>query len=156
MRRFINHLALLILSTTALVLSRPAQAILGADINSVEKDRAMFSAVRSQPELHENYAVHELNSAAGKVREFATPEGVVFCITYLTVTQPDLPSLMGSYSDDFKSASAKSIKRPGRRAYAAIEGNHVKLERYGHPRALRGRICATDLIPSGVNLNELR
>jgi Protein of unknown function (DUF2844) len=156
MSRIFHRAGILILTTSLIVLSRPAQATLGGDVNSVENERAQLTAIRLKPEVHEGYSVHELNSAGMKLREYASADGVVFCITYKGVTQPDLQAMMGSYFDEFKSASEKATKQPGRRNYVSLEADHVKVERFGHARALKGRICATDRLPQGVNFDEIR
>ena len=72
----------LICSIIAGCVSAPALAALGGDATSVEGDRvSLKGALRVTPTTE--YTVHEIQTPAGiVVREFVSPQGRVFAVTW--------------------------------------------------------------------------
>jgi hypothetical protein len=132
-----------------------AGATLGLGIGSIAQDRVALSAVSRATTRHAAHAVHEIGSDATTVREFVTPSGTVFAIAWNGLVHPDLSVLLGSYHGDYQSAKARARRRHGQR-FRQVQGNLVIVETWGHMRNSQGRAYVQDLIPSGVDLNEIR
>jgi hypothetical protein len=132
-----------------------AGATLGLDTSSIAQDRAALSAVSRATTKHAAHAVHEIASDATTVREFVTPSGIVFAVAWNGLVHPDLSVLLGSYHGDYQSAEKRLQRRHGQR-FRQVQGDRVIVETWGHMRKLQGRAYVNDLIPAGVDLNEIR
>lgn len=126
----------------------PAWASLGKNFDSVAADqRHMAADMRSTAQ--NGYAVHEMTSPYGeRVKEFATPAGVVFGISWSGPVMPDLKQLLGDYFAEFQQAAQAA--GPRRRALLA-ESEHLVIESAGHMRSFRGRAYVPTLVPAGVS-----
>src|ERR1700750_3357836 len=103
-----------ILLSFALVVAwaRPAAAALGEQDSSVAADEAHFRA-SARVTRTSAYTLHELQSESGTVvREYASPSGTVFAVSWQGPFLPDLKQLLGAYFDDFTRA-AKARRRRG-------------------------------------------
>ena len=125
----------------------PAGATLGGSAESVVTDQSKLHAKRAVVD-RQNYAIHEITSADGTlVREYVTPGGKVFGVSWTGPTIPDLTQLLGTYNAEFQSAI--HAKR-GRRSSAAVHNPDLVVESSGHMRAFRGRAYLNSMLPSGV------
>jgi len=138
---------------------RGARATLGESVDSVESDRKTLSAakVTSNPisTAYANYTVYQLEYDGTTVREYASPSGIVFGIAWNGLVHPDLTPLLGSYASEYQGALARTVRKHGER-HLRVESDHVVIEKWGHMRNLRGRAYAPDLIPAGVNVDEIK
>jgi predicted heme/steroid binding protein len=95
-----------------------------------------------------NYTVHEIASDDGTlIREYVTPDGKVFGVSWTGPAMPDLAQLLGTYNAEFQ--TAMRAKR-GRRSSAAVHGTDLVVENSGHMRAFYGRAYLNSMLPSGV------
>jgi len=133
----------------------PALAALGGSVDSIESDRRMLSAVRGNVTQGADYAVHEITYGGTIVREYASPQGVVFAIAWNGNRSPDLTTLLGSYANEYQNALQNTPHRPGLR-HSSIKADNVVVERWGHVGHLQGRAYAPSLIPPGVTTDEIR
>ncbi|MDD5335722.1 MAG: DUF2844 domain-containing protein [Rhodoferax sp.] len=115
--------------------------------------RRLAATPAAQPGL---YVLHEAVLENGtRVREYATPSGVVFAVTWRGPVLPDLSALLGDYFSTFK-AETDSARLIGKR------GSPVQLERAdlvvrsgGRMRNFFGHAYAPALIPTGVNIKDV-
>lgn len=137
---------LLLLLTTILPLS--AWAVLGKAYDSVVADQGHMAAqLRSTAQI--GFAVYEITSPYGeRVREFATPAGVVFGVSWSGPVVPDLKQLLGDYFPEFQQGAQAA---GARRRALSIESEHLVLQSAGHMRAFHGRAYIPALVPSGVS-----
>jgi hypothetical protein len=131
------------------------QAALGGSVDSIESDRKVLSAVSSATTVSSAYSVHVIVSDATTVREYISPDGIVFGVAWNGLVYPDLTQLLGPYADEYQKAMKKAPRHPGRRN-ARVKTNRVIVEKWGHMRNLRGRAYAPDLIPEGVSADEIK
>jgi hypothetical protein len=125
----------------------PAGATLGGSAESVVTDQSKFHAKRAVVERG-NYAIHEITSDDGTViREYVSPAGKVFGVSWTGPTIPDLTQLLGTYNAEFQ--SAVHTKR-GRRSSAAVHNPDLVVESSGHMRSFHGRAYLNSVLPSGV------
>jgi hypothetical protein len=138
-----NDFILLAILATAL----PAGATLGGSAESVVTDQSKLHAKRAVVD-RQNYTVHEITRDDGTVvREYVTPAGKVFGVSWTGPTIPDLTQLLGPYNTEFQTAIR--AKR-GRRNSAAIHNPDLVVESSGHMRAFRGRAYLHSMLPGGV------
>jgi hypothetical protein len=131
------------LATAAL----PGWAALGAPAESVVADQVKFQATRSVVET-QTYTVHEMSSGDGTViREYVTPAGKVFGVSWTGPTIPDLSQLLGSYNAEYQNTLRA---KPGRRRVAVVHNPDLVVENGGHMRAFHGRAYLESMLPAGV------
>ena len=140
---------------TIAVPAEKALATLGGSVDSVESDRRVLSAVRGNVTPGATYTVHEIAYEGTTVREYVSPQGIVFAIAWNGVRSPDLQTLLGSYAGQYNAALASREHRPGAR-HGSIKGDDVVVERWGQVGHLQGRAYAPALIPTGVSVDEIK
>ena len=143
------------LSVAIFVTAQHAQATLGESADSITSDRKALSAVRRATTARNGYTVHEIDSDATVVREYVSPTGIVFGITWNGLIHPDLTQLLGTYASEYEKALRQTRRQPGRRRLQ-VRTNRVVVAKWGHMRNLQGRAYAPDLIPPGVSIDEIK
>jgi len=145
----------LVFLATLLVVAKPALAVLGGSVDSVNSDRKALVASRGSVTVHDGYQVQEIGSDAVTIREYISPSGVVFAIAWNGIAVPDLTTLLGSYANDYETALRQTPRKPGRRL-RQIKTDQVVVEKWGHMRNLQGRAYTLALIPQGVSIDEIK
>lgn len=132
----------------------PALAALGSDVASVQADQEhMRAALKIR--LGQAYTVHELHQTSGAVvKEFISPAGKVFAVSWSGPLMPDLHQLLGTYFDQFSQAVATRARRPGR-APLNIHQNGLVVQSGGHMRAFFGKAYLTDALPETVRAQDI-
>ncbi len=140
----------------ALLASTPwAHATLGGKADTITADRKALSAVHRATTSHSGYTVEEIVFDATAVREYVSPDGIVFGIAWNGYVHPDLMQLLGTYAGEYTAAQKKAPRTHGRRRQRLATEN-VVVEKWGHMRNLRGRAYAPALVPSGVSIDEIK
>ena len=125
----------------------PAWATLGGSAESVVTDQTKFHAKRAVVD-RPDYAVQEITGDDGTViREYVTPAGKVFGVSWNGPTIPDLTQLLGTYNAEFQ--AGVRAKR-SRRSTAAVHNSDLVVESTGHMRSFHGRAYLNSMLPSGV------
>jgi hypothetical protein len=136
----------ILLSILALV-AFPAGATLGGSPESVVTDQSRLHAKRAVVNMR-NYTVHEITGDDGTViREYVTPAGKVFGVSWSGPTIPDLSQLLGAYNTEFQNTLRS---KGGRRKNAVVRNSDLVVESTGHTRAFHGRAYLNSMLPSGV------
>src|SRR5207253_3722385 len=104
----------LLLPILLLMLASSAFATLGEDVSSVQSDQVKMKAVvRVSP--NQTFSVHEIRTPTGAiVREFVSPAGTVFGVTWQGPFAPDLRQLLGRHFDEYVQAAKNPENRRGR------------------------------------------
>jgi len=103
-----------------------------------------------------SYAVHEIQTPAGTtIREYLSPSGKVFAVTWQGPWLPDLQQLLGSYFTQYQRA-AQSARERGARAPVLIRDSNLVVEQSGHMRSFSGRAYLLDQLPSAVTAESIR
>lgn len=147
-----NPLFYVVTSMALFILSASAFASLGGDVSSVQDDQAHM---RAQRRVIQNaaYSIHEMQADSGTiVREFVSPAGKVFGVSWQGPIRPDLQQVLGAYYQEFLRAA------PTRRAHGpvTIQTPNLVIQSGGHQRALTGRAYAPAVLPNGVKLEEIK
>jgi hypothetical protein len=136
----------------------PAKAALGGSVTSVEADRvSMKGQLRARSQA--GYSVQEITAANGTVvREFVSPSGVVFAVSWSGTSMPNLQQALGTYFSQLQTAVREQ------RATGARSGHHhlqihtpsLVVHAGGHMRQYFGLAYVPSLLPQNVSVSDLR
>ena len=126
-------------------------AALGGDAASVNADQLELNAtLRTTPASQ--FTQFELQMPSGTmVREYVSPAGSVFAVTWEGPSLPDLRQVLGSYFQQYVDAiqgggvGSRVVEQPGLVVYSG-----------GHMRAFRGRAYVPQLLPQGVTADAIQ
>jgi hypothetical protein len=139
------------LNVLVLFAAVPGFAALGGDVSTVPADQAhMQGTLRINQS--DAYAVHQIQAPTGiVVREYVSPAGKIFGVTWQGPWVPDMQQLLGDYFQQYADAAQAEVnKRPGRRPLHIIQPG-FELQMFGHMRSFSGRAFVPQLIPPGVS-----
>lgn len=138
-----------------LALCAPAFASLGGNVDSISADRSrMKASVKVTQEA--NYSVHEMQSPGGTtVKEFVSPEGNVFAVSWQGEFPPQMQQILGSYYNHYAAVVSARPKHYGHRPLDIQQAGLV-IQTGGHMRDYFGRAYIPDMLPTGVKANEIR
>jgi len=142
-------------TVAALVGAEIAQAALGEPVDSVAMDMNALSASQGATTVQNGYTIHNIKNDSMSVREYVSPSGAVFGIAWNGMNQPDLTNLLGTYFGEYQEALIQAPYNPGHR-FSRIKTNNVVVEKWGHMRNIQGRAYVPTLIPTGVNVDEIK
>lgn len=147
--------------TLLLLLATPAFAVLGDNAASVLSDQARMNGTLRSVD-HRAYVMHEITSGSGsKVREFVSPAGAVFAVTWEGQFPPNFRQLLGPYYQQAQRAAAQqkaAAEQPPRvrRGPVVIDTPGLVFVQTGHTRSLRGQAYIPQLMPQGVQASDIR
>jgi len=140
---------LLILSLGA----APGWAALGEPESSVSADR-QFLRGQIRDEVHESYRLHQITDASGGVvREYVSPAGKVFGVSWQGPFVPNMQQLLGAYFPYLQQyAQAQTARHGGpliiqKDSFVFTSGGHM---RWRHGRAYVPSLLPTNLAPEVV------
>ena len=143
MRSFWGILLILIAGTV------PAWAALGQPESSVSTD-GQFLRGQIRDEAHEGYRLHLITDPDGTVvREYVSPAGIVFGISWQGPSVPNMRQLLGTYFTHLQQyAQAQTGRRGGP---LTIQKNGFVFTSGGHMRSYHGRAYVPNLLPPSVS-----
>lgn len=134
----------------------PAAAALGDTVASVQADRiSMKGQLRVQSQA--GYSKQEITAANGiVVREYVSPAGVVFAVSWSGPAMPNLQQTLGTYFAEFK-AAVKSQRADRRLGHHHLEVRTPRLVVHagGHMRQYFGMAYVPSLLPPNVSISDL-
>lgn len=131
----------------------PAYAGLGQPVSSVSADRmSMKGQLRERTGV--GYTVQEITTASGGVvKEFVSPAGIVFAVSWRGPTMPNLEQTLGSeYFSQLK--AAEKTQRFGRN-HVELKSSDFVVHAGGHMRAFFGVAYVPSLLPPNVTPSDL-
>jgi hypothetical protein len=139
-----------------LILPFPVLGSLGGDATSVQEDQAkMQASLRSSG--GNSYTVHEMQTPAGvAVREYVSPTGKVFAVTWQGPFHPDLRQILGTYFDQYVQAVQAQQAQLRGHGPVIIQQAGLVVQITGHFRSVRGSAYVPQMMPAGVRAEELR
>ena len=131
-----------------LLFTVPALAVLGEREQSVSTDQQRLRGeLRSVP--RQGYTVHGISAPDGMVvKEYVSPGGVVFGVSWRGPVMPDLQHLLGSFFPEFQQSAASSGPR---HRVLATRTDRLVVESSGHMRDFHGRAYVPSLLPANVS-----
>lgn len=135
----------------------PALAALGDNVSSVSADRihmhAQLKGVTSSP----GFTVQEIDAPSGTVvREYISPNGTVFAVSWTGPSKPDLRQIFGSYFEQYLSAAKSKRRGAAARRHFEVRQADLIVQSSGRMRAFHGRAYVPSLLPSGVTPDDIR
>ena len=156
--RFTNQrILVLFIIIGALVVPFFAYASLGDDEVSAKDDQIyMNGALRTT--INEAYTVHKITDPNGLiVREYVSSTGKVFAVSWQGPFFPNLQQLLGRYFDQFSQASkTRNNNSPRIRGPLLIQQPGLVVQSSGHMRAYSGRAYIPDMVPLGMDIEEVQ
>jgi hypothetical protein len=136
-----------------------AFAGLGGDLNSVMLDQIHFQG-SLQTTQAASFTVHEIHTATGTViREYVSPAGKVFAVSWHGAWPPDMQQLLGSYfqqySDALRAQNSSQPSQAGRRSVQILQPDFV-FQHSGHLRSFRGKAYLPQMLPAGVQVEAIQ
>jgi hypothetical protein len=138
----------------ALVLgATPLWAVLGEQVESVNSDqKVMRGEVRAF--ALQGYSIQQVTGADRTVvKEYVTPTGMVFGISWRGPVMPNLRELLGSYFAQFQQAAQSRVRRRGP---LVLRTDQFVVESGGHLRSFQGRAYVPSLLPKNVPAEVVR
>jgi len=149
------------MSWTCLVLfvlafSLPALAALGGDVTSVHEDQAQMKGTLKTTKAAA-YTVHQITAPGNTViKEYVSPAGKVFAVTWHGPFIPNMQQLLGTYFDQFaEAAKAQRESGPGHRP-VTINQPGLVFQNGGHMRSYFGKAYLPMMFPQGVTKDEIQ
>ena len=149
MKKTLSVLLMLVLA------SGPAWASLGQPEASVTSDKLQMKSEDRVQDM-QSYKVHELTVTNGPtVREYVSPNGVVFGVTWQGRSVPNMTQLLGTYVENLQTAT------PAQTKIRHLRGLTVKTDEFVYTNFCHSRICTgkayvPNLLPSSVSAEVIR
>ena len=140
----------------ALLLAHPgaAQGALGGSREEIARDQEALGGTRTTVTSGQGYEVHEMITADGTtVRQYVEPSGRVFAVTWSGRFRPNLKVLLGSHYAAYEAAAR--APHTGHHVLSVSTGD-LTLTLVQLPRGWSGRAHLTSLVPSWVDVEQLR
>lgn len=136
-----------------LSLSTLAFGGLGQDVSSVRSDAARMKTTVSFLPAN-SYSTHEMQLSTGTtVREFVSPAGQVFGVSWQGPSVPDLRQLLGEYFERYLQAAETS---PPQHHVVHLEAGDLVFESGGHMGFIVGRAYLRSKLPDGATADVIR
>ena len=131
-----------------------APAALGGDVSSVTADATQFHGTARIMKMT-THSVHEIRTDRGvTVREYVSPSGQVFAVTWQGRTNPDLQQVLGNYYEQLLEASRSA--GPVRGRPLIVQQPNLVVQMSGTMRAHFGRAYDPKLMPAQVQPEDIR
>ena len=132
----------------------PAWAVLGEYESSVSLDQQVLRG-EIREEIRLGYKFHQITSPNGTiVREFVSPNGKVFGISWQAPFMPNLQQLLGSYFPELDQAARSQVRRRG--GPLVVRTDKLVLVSAGHMRSFHGHAYVPSLLPNNVSAEVVR
>ena len=131
----------------------PAQAGLGQPVASVSADQTRMKG-QLRARVGVGYTVEEITMPSGTlVKEFVSPSGIIFAVSWRGPTMPNLAQALGSQYFSQLTAAEKS-QRFGRN-HVEVRNTDFVVHAGGHMRSFYGMAYVPSLLPPNVSLSNL-
>jgi hypothetical protein len=142
--------ATLALSILTMLGAPPVWAVLGGQESSVSLDLQVLHGT-DREEAHQGYKFHQITVPDGTVvKEFVSPAGLVFGISWQAPHMPNLQQLLGSNMAELQAAvAARTHRNSG--GPLIVRTDRLVFVSGGHMRAFHGYAYVPGLVPSNVS-----
>lgn len=126
--------------------SLSAWAALGQYESSVSSDQKFISGEDRQ-EVRQGYRLHQITASDGSfVREYVSPAGIVFGVSWQGRGMPNLQQLLGSHMADLQLAEKRTVRRRS----VLVRTDSFVFVSNSHLRFFQGHAYVPNLIPSNL------
>ena len=127
----------------------PAWAVLGEPESSVSADGQVLRG-QIRDEVHEGYRLHQITDASGAVvREYVSPSGKIFGISWQGAFVPNMRQLLGTYFTYLQQYAQTQTGRHG--GPLIIQKDDFVFSSGGHMRSFHGRAYVPSLLPTNLS-----
>lgn len=153
------------IAIVALLAPLSCWATLGDNAASVLADQAQMKGTITSVD-NRTYVLHEITAPSGaKVREYVSPAGAVFAVTWEGQFPPDFQQLLGPYYQQVQQAiqQQKTAEQSGdqqqsrrRRGPVYVATSGIVFSQSGHQHSFHGQAYIPQLVPQGVPTSDIR
>lgn len=144
---------LFIIGIAAWCFSCSAAAVLGGSDASVQADQLQMNGTIRTTQSG-GFTLHEIQSASGiAVKEYVSPSGVVFAVSWTGPLLPDLRQLLGPYFGTYVDAAHAQQAGHGP---INVKQSGLVVQSGGRMRAFFGRAYVPSMIPPGVTADQIQ
>ena len=134
----------------------PANATLGGDITSVRADQTRLQGTLAATG-NDAYTVEAITLPTGVlVHEYLSTTGQVFAVTWKGRVGPNLKQILGSYFQAYTQAAQAQQGRRIIRGPVTLKQGSLVVQMAGHMGWIVGKAYVTNMVPSNVQLEEIR
>ena len=134
----------------------PGWAVLGEYASSIDLDQQILHGERRQF-ARQSYDVHEITSPKGLVvREFVSPAGVVFGVTWQSPQMPDLQQVLGDHNMIELQQALAVQTRHHSGAPLIVRTAKLVFVSGGHMRSFHGYAYVPSLVPANLRAGVMR
>lgn len=145
-----------LLTASAPAIQPPLWAALGQPVATVERDRVMMKGQR-QNRTVAGYSLDTITVAGMQIKEYASPDGLVFAIVWKGTGAPDLKLLLGEYFEEYQEkVTAARGRTPRAREPFRMRSDRLVVERAGHSRSAWGRAYLPSHLPPGIRPEDIQ
>jgi hypothetical protein len=138
------------------MLSFAAMAELGGTVQTVQADQQRLQGTRTVI-ARTAYQVHEIKTATnGVVREFVSPDGKVFAVTYEGRFPGESNGLLGAYANQLAQAKQAAAGKAHVAGTIHLESGYLRYHAAGHLGYFSMRAVVSNAVPSGVTMEEIQ
>jgi hypothetical protein len=131
-------------------------AALGGDATSVQADQVKMQGSLRTTSAN-SYNVHEIQASTGvSVKEFVSPAGKVFAVTWQGPFHPNLRQVLGTYFEEYSQAVQTQRASHRGRGSLLIQQPGLVVQISGHMRAFVGKAYVPQMMPAGVHVEDIR
>jgi hypothetical protein len=133
----------------------PAWAVLGQTEASVTTDQQLMRS-EDRVQTFASYRVHQLTTSNGPtVREYVSPQGLVFGVAWQGRFAPNMNQLLGTYVNNLQNATPAQTQIRQRRGLTVKTGDFV-YSNFCHLQTCSGRAYVPAFVPSNVSTEVVR
>lgn len=137
--------------------SLPALAGLGGSVDSVQADGVHMKAQVRGSTAAAGFSVEELQLPSGTVvKEYVSPAGKVFAVSWHGPTMPDLRQTLGSYFHQYAEASRVAVHNARTRRHFEVNESDLVVQSEGRMRDYFGRAYVPSLLPPNVTAADIQ
>jgi hypothetical protein len=144
-----------ILIILSLIITQSAFAELGGNESRINDEVKSFKAHSHKKIQRNGYSVHELSLDGVIVKEFVSPAGEIFAVTWHGMRAPNLKILFGSSYIKYDQERKKIKFQRGRRNMS-VSTSDLVVSSGGHMRDMHGFAYLPAKVPPGVELNNIQ
>ncbi|MGH8150186.1 MAG: DUF2844 domain-containing protein [Steroidobacteraceae bacterium] len=137
--------------------SLPALAGLGGSVDSVQADSVHMRAQLRGSTSAAGYSIEELQLPSGTLlKEYVSPAGKVFAVSWHGPTIPDLRQTLGSYFHQYAEASSVAVHNVRTRRHFEVKQSDLVVQSSGRMRDFYGRAYVPSLLPPNVTAADIQ
>lgn len=137
----------------------PARAVLGETMTLPSSGRAQAAAAPRTALPSGVQVVERASGDGGAIREYVSPQGIVFAVAWNTRFKPRLETLLGRYHEGYAAAASQALARSSRagiQRQATLQATDLVVQSNGFLNTFRGRAWVPSLLPAGFDPATLR